>query len=112
MNCKQLVFSHQPTALSLQSFSGYIDMPPFPPGITCDEAQRNHASSGRIEAAAMGDSATMRVLSGCCPFRYGVHNRTLFMRLSADNTTACRRSPHFHDSRVEYRLPSAIISHR
>lgn len=47
--------SFQSSAYSPQpsTFSGYIDMPPFPPGITRDEAQRNHASSGRIEAAAM-----------------------------------------------------------
>lgn len=33
--------------------SGYIDMPPFPPGITRDETQREHASSGKLEAVAM-----------------------------------------------------------
>ncbi len=32
---------------------GYIDMPPFPPGITRSEAQREQASSGRFEALAM-----------------------------------------------------------
>ncbi len=32
---------------------GYIDMPPFPPGITRDEDQREQASSGRFEAFAM-----------------------------------------------------------
>ena len=32
---------------------GYIDMPPFPPGITRSEEQRARASSGRFEALAM-----------------------------------------------------------
>jgi hypothetical protein len=33
--------------------SDYIDMPPFPPGITRTESQREQASSGRLEALAM-----------------------------------------------------------
>lgn len=33
--------------------SGYIDMPPFPPGITRSEDQRAQATSGRAEAMAM-----------------------------------------------------------
>ena len=33
--------------------SGYIDMPPFPPGITRSEEQREQASSGTLEALAM-----------------------------------------------------------
>ncbi len=33
--------------------SGYIDMPPFPPGITRTESQRAQATSGRMEALAM-----------------------------------------------------------
>jgi hypothetical protein len=33
--------------------SGYIDMPPFPPGITRSQAQRAQASSGKLEAVAM-----------------------------------------------------------
>jgi hypothetical protein len=37
--------------LSLQM--GYIDMPPFPPGITRSEDQRDHAASGKGEAIAM-----------------------------------------------------------
>ena len=32
---------------------GYIDMPPFPPGITRSEQQREHAASGMGEAIAM-----------------------------------------------------------
>ena len=32
---------------------GYIDMPPFPPGITRNEEQREHATSGQGEAIAM-----------------------------------------------------------
>ncbi|NKQ37126.1 MAG: class I SAM-dependent methyltransferase [Chloroflexi bacterium] len=35
------------------TLSGYIDMPPFPPGIVRDEDQRAQASSGRMEALAM-----------------------------------------------------------
>ncbi|MCP4426490.1 MAG: hypothetical protein GY803_18510 [Chloroflexi bacterium] len=33
--------------------TGYIDMPPFPPGITRSDDQREQATSGRIEALAM-----------------------------------------------------------
>lgn len=33
--------------------TGYIDMPPFPPGITRSETQREQATSGRLEAIAM-----------------------------------------------------------
>ncbi|MBK8899842.1 MAG: hypothetical protein IPM53_01540 [Anaerolineaceae bacterium] len=33
--------------------TGYIDMPPFPPGITRTEDQREQATSGRLEAIAM-----------------------------------------------------------
>ena len=35
------------------SLTGYIDMPPFPPGITRSEDQREQATSGRLEAIAM-----------------------------------------------------------
>jgi hypothetical protein len=31
----------------------YLDMPPFPPGITRSDSQREQAGSGRLEAAAM-----------------------------------------------------------
>mgnify|MGYP001241933763 CR=1 FL=1 len=33
--------------------TGYIDMPPFPPGITRSDEQREQATSGRFEAVAM-----------------------------------------------------------
>ncbi len=33
--------------------SGYIDMPPFPPGITRSDAEREQASSGFLEGVAM-----------------------------------------------------------
>lgn len=36
-----------------QVSNGYIDMPPFPPGVTRSEMQRAHASSGWLEATAM-----------------------------------------------------------
>ncbi|HEX6384106.1 MAG TPA: hypothetical protein VF177_05500 [Anaerolineae bacterium] len=35
------------------TLSGYLDMPPFPPGVVRDENQRARASSGRFEALAM-----------------------------------------------------------
>ncbi|MFL7840404.1 MAG: hypothetical protein ACK2T4_05965 [Candidatus Promineifilaceae bacterium] len=35
------------------TITGYIDMPPFPPGITRSEAQREEASTGKMEAFAM-----------------------------------------------------------
>ncbi len=43
------LFSSVPSLLR----SGYIDMPPFPPGIIRSEEQRAQASSGRLEAFAM-----------------------------------------------------------
>ena len=36
------------------SRTGYIDMPPFPPGITRSDEQREQATNGRFEALAMG----------------------------------------------------------
>lgn len=36
-----------------QAKTGYIDMPPFPPGITRSEDQREQATSGTMEAIAM-----------------------------------------------------------
>ena len=40
-------------ATGWQTISGYIDMPPFPPGITRSETQREEATSGWLEATAM-----------------------------------------------------------
>jgi hypothetical protein len=37
-----------------QATVGYIDMPPFPPGITRTEAQREQATTGLLERLAMG----------------------------------------------------------
>jgi hypothetical protein len=34
--------------------AGYVDMPPFPPGLTRSDEQRTKASAGRLEALAMG----------------------------------------------------------
>jgi hypothetical protein len=45
-----LVNGHNPK-FCLQT--GYIDMPPFPPGITRTDDQREHATSGKGEAIAM-----------------------------------------------------------
>ncbi|HID50644.1 MAG TPA: class I SAM-dependent methyltransferase [Anaerolineae bacterium] len=42
-----------PSPHHLVTLSGYIDMPPFPPGIVRDEDQRAQASSGQMEAFAM-----------------------------------------------------------
>jgi hypothetical protein len=41
------------TAVVTSLRTGYVDMPPFPPGITRSETERAHAASGRLEAAAM-----------------------------------------------------------
>ncbi len=38
---------------SQQLTTGYIDMPPFPPGVIRSEAQRAQATSGKLEALAM-----------------------------------------------------------
>ena len=42
--------SRRPSAV----VSGYIDMPPFPPGITRSDEQREQATQGAFEAAVMG----------------------------------------------------------
>jgi hypothetical protein len=42
----------QTPELTLET-AGYIDMPPFPPGLMRTEEQREQASSGLFEAAAM-----------------------------------------------------------
>lgn len=47
--------------------SGYIDMPPFPPGIVRSEDQRAQASSGRLEAAAMWGLQTVARLERFLP---------------------------------------------
>lgn len=41
------------TAVVTSLRTGYVDMPPFPPGITRTAAERAHASTGKLEAAAM-----------------------------------------------------------
>jgi hypothetical protein len=40
-----------PVGLPIET--GYVDMPPFPPGLTRSAAQRSQATSGRLEALAM-----------------------------------------------------------
>ena len=39
--------------VGVQAKTGYMDMPPFPPGITRSEDQREQATSGTMEAIAM-----------------------------------------------------------
>ena len=39
--------------LGLPADVGYVDMPPFPPGLTRSTAQRSQATNGRLEAVAM-----------------------------------------------------------
>lgn len=49
----QLLTLIQPLAHPDSLVSGLIDMPPFPPGITRTDDQREQAESGRLEAIAM-----------------------------------------------------------
>lgn len=42
-----------PHPLTPSPLLGYIDMPPFPPGITRSDDQREQATSGKLEAIAM-----------------------------------------------------------
>jgi len=47
--------THQPlTTNNYQLTTGYIDMPPFPPGITRSDEQREQATQGVFEATVMG----------------------------------------------------------
>lgn len=45
--------TYKPTIQQSNWQIGYIDMPPFPPGITRSDDQRERATSGRMEAIAM-----------------------------------------------------------
>ncbi len=49
------------------SRSGFIDLPPFPPGITRTEDQREQATSGRFEAFAMWGLGVYAQLEGWVP---------------------------------------------
>ncbi|MFO7537844.1 MAG: hypothetical protein R6X32_07260 [Chloroflexota bacterium] len=50
-----------------QAAFGYIDMPPFPPGIVRSDEQREQATSGRLEALAMWGLAYYARLEKWCP---------------------------------------------
>lgn len=50
---KNISDQNNPDLLRLQQTSGYIDMPPFPPGMTRSDDQRQQATSGKMEAFAM-----------------------------------------------------------
>lgn len=45
--------AYSPTRQLANLQTGYIDMPPFPPGITRSDEQREQATSGKLEAIAM-----------------------------------------------------------
>ncbi len=47
--------------------SGYVDMPPFPPGLTRSSAQRAKAAAGRLEALAMATLGCYARLEGGLP---------------------------------------------
>jgi hypothetical protein len=40
-------------SVGVSAKTGYVDMPPFPPGLTRSAAQRSRAASGRLEGLAM-----------------------------------------------------------
>jgi len=46
-------FQKLAAAVGVSAVTGYVDMPPFPPGLTRSAAQRSRAKSGRLEALAM-----------------------------------------------------------
>lgn len=50
---KQAEGSRPSSVVGRRSSSGFIDMPPFPPGITRSAEQREEATSGRFEAFVM-----------------------------------------------------------
>ncbi len=56
------------TELSMRT--GYMDMPPFPPGVTRTEAQREHATSGKVEAIAMWGLGYYARLEKLLPYRW------------------------------------------
>jgi hypothetical protein len=52
---------------------GYIDMPPFPPGITRSAVQRQQASSGRLEGMVMWGLAYYARLERLFPIKWRRH---------------------------------------
>ena len=50
--------------------TGYLDMPPFPPGITRTDAQREQASSGKTEAIAMWGLGYYARLEQMLPYKW------------------------------------------
>lgn len=50
--------------------TGYIDLPPFPPGITRTDEQRQHATSGKGEAIAMWGLGYYARLEPMIPLRW------------------------------------------
>jgi len=59
-----LAIRHEPR---VSPQTGYIDMPPFPPGITRTDDQREHATSGKGEAIAMWGLGYYAHLEGWLP---------------------------------------------
>lgn len=56
--------------LGIPANVGYVDMPPFPPGLTRSNAQRSQAKSGRLEALAMRTLHQFARLEGHFPFSW------------------------------------------
>jgi hypothetical protein len=62
---------------------GYIDMPPFPPGITRSEEQRQQASSGRLEGLVMWSLGYYAHLERSFPSRWRQHHSHIVYALTA-----------------------------
>jgi hypothetical protein len=62
---------------------GYIDMPPFPPGITRSAEQRQQASSGRLEGLVMWGLAYYARLERAFPRAWRRHYSHIVYALTA-----------------------------
>jgi len=61
---------------------GYIDMPPFPPGITRSEEQRQQATNGRLEALVMWGLAYYARLERSFPSHWRQHHSHIVYALN------------------------------
>jgi len=70
-------------AVGLRAGVGYVDMPPFPPGITRSAEQRRHASSGRLEGLVMRGLACHARLERSFPRRWRQHHSHIVYAFTA-----------------------------
>lgn len=72
--------------------TGFIDMPPFPPGLTRSDAQREQAATGRLEALAMSGLGVYARVERFIPERIRRRkSHIVFATIQADRRGRCER---------------------